>query len=460
MFCVPRSRWIGLGLAVAVGAAIAAFPSPHRSVLAITGFTVTLWMFQVMNNGIASILMMAAMILAGIRPSLALGGFSSPQFWVLFSVLFLGFAMQRTGLARRISFFILARFPATYPGILAAFLVIGLVLALGIPSMTVRTAIVVPIAWALVQSLGLAPQSRGTALVMLTAVEMAVVPGCAFLYGSLYGPVVASVFQAKNFELSWLGYAAVMTLPTLLFCVLLVVANQMVLKPEAPLSVSSAFARDELKAMGKMHPNELVTAIVVCLSIAYWATDRLHHLPSFLVGMLAMGVFGMAGIIEDKDISGGVSWTLMLFLGGIFSLQGVVQEYKIADWFAGFVVPLAERFTFSVALFVVAMAAVMFLLRFVDPTGFIALPVMFLPVAGLAGSAGIPPLVLVAPLLLAGAPFWAVYQNIWIAMGEGMTSGQAWTPVQRLRLAHTYAAACLITLAASVAYWKLIGVLK
>ena len=39
---------------------------------------------------------------------------------------------------------------------------------------------------------------------MLTSIEMAVLPGCALLYGSLFGPVVDSVFQAKQlpFELA------------------------------------------------------------------------------------------------------------------------------------------------------------------------------------------------------------------------------------------------------------------
>ena len=228
-----RSKWIWLGLAMVAGATIAALPTPEglsrpgQLVLAITAFTVVLWMFRVMNNGVASVLMMALMIPVGIRPQLAFSGFSSPQFWLLLSVLFYGFAMQRTGLAQRLSYYILSLFPGTYSGILSAFFVIGLVLALGIPSMTVRTAIMAPLAWALVGSLDIAPRTRGAAVIMLTAVEMAVVPGCAFLYGSLYGPVVESVFQAKHLDLSWTAYAKVMTLPTLLLCSLLIAINHL-----------------------------------------------------------------------------------------------------------------------------------------------------------------------------------------------------------------------------------------
>src|SRR5713101_508749 len=158
----PNTKWIWLAVAAIVGIVIAVLPGfeglSHLAqlVLAITAFSAILWAFQVINNGVASVLMMGLMIVAGVRPPLALSGFGSPPFWVLVTVLFYGFAMKKTGLAERLSYYILSLFPCTYSGILSAFFVIGFVLALGIPSMTVRTAIMVPIAWALVLSLGLA----------------------------------------------------------------------------------------------------------------------------------------------------------------------------------------------------------------------------------------------------------------------------------------------------------------
>src|SRR6202163_2859206 len=187
---IPKTnlKWVGLTLAIVVGVGIALVPGlkslSHQAqlVLAVTGFSAILWAFQVMNNGVASVLMMALLTLAGVRPPLALSGFGLPPFWVLVTVLFYGFAMKKTGLAERLSYYILSLFPGTYSGILSAFFVIGFVLALGIPSMTVRTAIMVPIAWALVQSLGLANRSRGSALIVLTTVEMAGVSGLPVLY--------------------------------------------------------------------------------------------------------------------------------------------------------------------------------------------------------------------------------------------------------------------------------------
>ena len=359
--------------------------------------------------------------------------------------------------AKTFFYYILSLFPGTYRGILAAFFLIGSVLALGIPSMTVRTAIMVPIAWALVQSLEIPPRSRGSALIVLTSIEMAVLPGCALLYGSLFGPVVDSVFQAKQFPLSWLGYAKVMTVPTLILCALILAVNPLIMRPEKRLAPSPSFAKEKLKALGSMQRAELITIAIVVLSIAYWATDRIHHMPSFLIGMFGLAIFALAGIIRDEDISGGVSWTSVhrrgLWAGkhdsGIQGHRLACQHFFADHRKAGFQLSRATSCD----------GACLLLMRFLDPTGFIAIPVLFLPVSGVMTAAGIPPLVLIAPILLSAAPFWLSHQNFWIAMGEGMTSNQAFTAGQRASLANVYAALALITLGISIGYWKLIGLL-
>src|ERR1700753_362189 len=111
--------WLYLLIAAAIGTAVVLLPTPHglsrtgQSVLAVTAVTVALWMFGGMSTGVGSILMMALMIPAGVKPAVALSGFSAPSFWILVAVLFYGFAMQVTGLARRIAYYTLSLFPAT-----------------------------------------------------------------------------------------------------------------------------------------------------------------------------------------------------------------------------------------------------------------------------------------------------------------------------------------------------------
>jgi anion transporter len=462
---VNRSQWISLSVAGIAGSFIVFSPTPEGLTrqaqlgLAITAFTVVLWITRAVNNGIASVVMMALLVLVGVRPGLALSGFATPGLWILLCALFYGFAMERTGLAQRISYFILSLFPATYLGILSAFCCAGFLLALGIPSMTVRTAILVPIAWALVQSLHLEDRSRGNALIVLTTIEMAVVPGLAFLYGSLMGPIVDDVFRAKQFPLSSLSYAQVLAPPTAVLCILIIFINQYVLRPEKPLKCDQSFVRNKLNSLGSIKASEWITGAVVSASICFWATDRIHHLPSFLIGMFGLGVLAFSGIVRDKDIGSGISWPLLLFIGGIFSLTNVVQEYRITDWLAGYLVPVVRSLTFSTLLLLAVLVVATYLMRFIDPSGLLAIPVLFLPIAEPLSAVGLRPLVIVAPLVMGSVPFWLNYQNIWATMGDGMTDGRAFTGTQRLILATVYAIATLIAMLIGTVYWKAIGIL-
>lgn len=428
--------------------------------LAVTALTVTLWMFRVMSTGIVSILMMALMIPAGVRPALALSGFSAPSFWILVAVLFYGFAMETTGLARRIAYYTLSLFPATYTGISLAFLAMGFILTLGIPSSTVRTAIMVPIGWALVKSLDLPDRSRGAALIMLTTVEMAVVPGSAILYGSLFGLVIDTLFHTKHLALSWIDYIKIMSVPTFLLSGLILIANQLVMRPERLVHREPRFAHRRLKEMGPPTRSEIITALIVILSILFWATERYHHLPSFFIGMVAVPLLALTGILREEQIGTSVSWNLLLFLGGAFSLSNVIQQYDITSWVAGFLVPAAHHLAFSRVLLLISISISMLALRFLDPSGFIAIPVLFLPLVDVTTRAGIPPLVLAAPLLFAAAPFWFAYQSPWVATAEGITLGRGFSGSQRALLGSVYAVQVLVALILSVGYWKLFGFLR
>jgi len=276
--------------------------------------------------------------------------------------------------------------------------------------------------------------------------------------------VVIKMFGDKHIPLTQGGYFEVMALPTLILCGLILLLNQLLLKPEAPLSASREFARGKLAALGSFKRQELITAIIVVASIFLWATQstpnqtRLHPYPSFVIGMVALAVFALAGIIQDGDIAHGISWTLMLFLGGIFGLQTVVPDNKITDWLAGMMVPQVQALVSTPILLLVLLGLVMLALRWLDPTAFIALPLVFLPLAEPLAKAGIPPLVLTAPLLLCSAPFWMTYMNFWIAMGDGLTAKQAWDRGQLFLLACLYAVAAIIATIVGVFYWRMIGV--
>jgi di/tricarboxylate transporter len=427
--------------------------------LAIIACGVVFWATDVLAAGITAVLVLGLLLAAGIPGSVALAGFASSAFWILVSVLFFGYAMDKTGLARRIAYRILLIFPPTYPGILFAFLTIGFVLTLGIPSMTVRTAIIMPIGWALVQALGLPLPGRGSALLVLSIFEMAVLPGCALLTGALWGPFVTGLFANQNIPISWLEYARVMFVPTVVWCVLVLVGNLIALRPEGGLGVTRALAAGELDKLGPMKAAERVTAIVVALSIAAWATQPWHKVPPEAIGMLALTALFAGGVLTVPEIGTGISWPLALFVGGILCVSTVITTYKISGWFAGFIVPAIAPVAGQPLLLVTVLALCVMAMRFIDPVGFISIAAFFLALVGVAPTWGITPVVLTGMIFLPLHVFWFNYQNIWIVMTEGITKKSAYTDGDRIRLATVYALVSIVGLWFAVGYWTVTGIL-
>jgi len=68
-----KPRLIGLLIAIIVSVLVLVLPTPAglsesgQSVLAVAAFAIMMWLFQVMNNGVSSIVMMGLMIIIGVR---------------------------------------------------------------------------------------------------------------------------------------------------------------------------------------------------------------------------------------------------------------------------------------------------------------------------------------------------------------------------------------------------------
>jgi di/tricarboxylate transporter len=460
-----NTQSLGAAAGVVVAAVIKLLPSigpldaTGQSALAIVALAVVWWATDVLNAGITALLALGLLMIAGVPSSVALSGYATGAFWILVPVLFFGTAMEKTGLARRISYRILLLFPPTYAGILSAFMLIGFVLTLGIPSMTVRTAIMVPIAFALVQAVGLPLPSPGAALIVLGAFEMAVLPGCAVLTGSLWGPFIAGLFATAQLPLTWFGYARVMVLPTVVWCGLLIAANLVVMRPSGTTVMNREAARAEIAKLGRMGRPELFTAVNVSTAIAAWAAQPWLRVPPEAIGMVALAALFAARVLGPADIGTGIPWALALFIGGMLSVTTVMTAYRINAWLGSFIVPAVQPFVGNPFSLVLALSGAVAAVRFLDPLGFITIAAFFLPLAAFVSGAGVSPLVLLAIILLPVHVFWFNYQNIWVTMTEGISKKSAYTDADRMKLATVFFVVTIAALWLAVAYWRLMGVL-
>jgi hypothetical protein len=239
---------------------------------------------------------------------------------------------------------------------------------------------------------------------------------------------------------------------------LILAANQLALRPEAPLQASRHVVREEMRKLGAMSRAELLTAVIVGASVLAWASQPWHRVPAEAIGMLALTLLFAAGVLTAAEIGTGIPWGLALFVGGMLSLSTVITTFKINQWIGSFIVPAIEPFAGHPLVFVTAMTIGVVLLRFIDPVGFITIAAFFLSLSGFVVARGLDPLVLVGAILFPLHVFWFTYQNIWIVMTDGVTARRAYTDRDRFRLATVYLAVTLVALWIAVGYWMAIGV--
>ena len=220
------------------------------------------------------------------------------------------------------------------------------------------------------------------------------------------------MFNAKKLPLTDGGYVQVMLLPTLVMCAAILILNQLMMKPEKADSTSRCdFATGRLKALGSVKSAEMITALVVFSSIAgvdhicrrWSAADRIQTAPpsDLCGGNVREWQCSLLRASLRTRISGQGSFlTLLLFLGGIFSLTHIIPQYKITDWLAGIMAPRILPLASTPTLLLLVMAMLMLVMRFIDPSAFFAIPLLWTPLVDQLSSSGIPPLVLAATLLL------------------------------------------------------------
>jgi hypothetical protein len=231
------------------------------------------------------------------------------------------------------------------------------------------------------------------------------------------------------------------------------------MRPEPTAGMSRDIIRDEMGKLGPMKRTEVTTAATIAAAIAAWAFQPWHGVPPEAIGMITLAALFAGGVLAPSDIGTGIPWALAIFLGGMLSLTTVMNTYKINIWLGGYIVPAVQPFVDNPWVLVIAMSGAVAVMRFIDPIGFITIAAFVLSLAGFVGARGVPPLVLTAIVLLPVHVFWFSYQNIWLAMTDGITKKMAYTDRDRLTLASAFIVTTLVALWLSVAYWRWVGVL-
>jgi len=432
-----------------------------NSVLGLVFIMLGLWIFRPNNvpYTTGAMVLTAGGMIAGVQLGILTSGFVSSGLWILIPALYFGFALAKTGLGKRIAYMVLKIFKPSYASMILAWFIIGIILSILTPSITVRVAIVMPIAISCIEACKLEDRSRGAALICLVAWAMAVLPGTGWLTGSLWGPIFVGFFPKELSDLTnWGSYFQIMALPWLLTTVFFTVAVYFLLKPKESMAISKETFEEAYEKLGKISKNEIIVGVILIGSFLLFATESIHKIPTAATAMAAFFCMLLFSIISFQEIGTGVSWDIIIFFGLAFSLPKIFGTAMVAKWMSTLIGPVIFGMAGNALVFIIGFTVLLFIIRLVDvPWGLTTLALTVPLLVPLYNNYGIHPVVVAVAFAAAGNCFFMSYHQPFLMLGEAVSQGRGWAPKHVSIAGLAYAASIITAMLVSFPYWRSIG---
>src|SRR3984893_15012153 len=301
---------------------------------AIVGFMVIAWITRAMDHALAGFVGCFLFWALGIvKFPVAFSGFANDTAWFLFGALLLGVIATRSGVARRIAYFIMLRIGSTYPRILLGLIITDFLLTFIVPSGIVRVVIMASIALGLAEAFNAGPGnnlSRGMFLILCYTANIfdkMIIAGA----GSITARGLIEKFGGV--EVLW-SYWFIAFLPCSIITVLAAWWLTLWLYPPETVALQGGyeFLRDEIRKMGTWSPQEKRAGVLLAVAILLWLTDFAHHIPSSVIGM-GVGLFALlprVGILDIEDMKR-LNYLPVFFVAAAVSMGTVLEATKGLD---------------------------------------------------------------------------------------------------------------------------------
>lgn len=357
----PTMKRVGLFLGIALFALFMLIPEipglevEGKKALALTALIIVWWITEPIPIWITSLLPIAVSPFIGLAgtKTTELGlniytNYSSPVVMMCIGVFIMAAVIEKWNLHTRLSLSIVDKIGSTPEKIILAFGVAVAFVSMFM-SNTTATAMLLPIAIALVKQLGLSKEDGFTKALMLMIPFAAGIGGMGTVIGSgtnLAGAAVIRDLAGIDVTFSeWLKIGVpfvVILLPLTAFAL-----NKMFKVKATNLGDSDAVSK-ELKALGAMTKAEKITTMYLVFAIIGFAfAEQIGNvIPLFsdvgwgiVVGVVAFlipvdfknGVF----LMDTKTGIKQVSWSTFLLLGGALTIGEIFTKTGVANWLAG-----------------------------------------------------------------------------------------------------------------------------
>ena len=388
---------IGLGIWFA--------PVPHAlkpqawHVFAIFVATIVSFMLRPVPDGAAALLAITIAAATGtLTIGQSLGGFSNSTIWMIVAAFLFSKSFQKTGLGRRVAYYIMAKLGDSTLKLAYAFAFSNLVISPTVPSATARGGgIIFPIMRSLCSAFGSEPDNpksarRLGAYLMQSGYQTDTVVCGMFMTSMAANPMVAAFAkQTLNIDITWATWILGSSVPGLL--TLLAIPYLMYkLSPPTVTKTPEApeMARQELAEMGAMSYGEKMASVIFIVCLVLWATANYTKVDSTVVAIGGAVAMVLTQVLTWDDVLGEKgAWNVMIWMGTVVNLAGFLSSTGFIPWFAKSVAGSLAGISWGVVIVLLVLIYCYSHYGFASMTAHVT--AMYVPFISLASVAGVPP---------------------------------------------------------------------
>lgn len=457
-----KKRYLIIAFAVVLAVVIALLPAPEgltsvsMRFLGIFIAGLILVISNAVPDWIAFMSVAAFLVLAKVTDTATVfAQFHGGTIWLLIMVFSFAAGIGNSGILVRIAYKILTFFPASFRGAAMAMMTASVAVSPLIPSGMAKINILVPVGNQLTEILGLKKNSL-SALALFAAVFVPNLYGAAcFMTGSPAVGILLGMMGAEGEGVSmmtWLSYTIVYLLVLLvgffIFCTV-------VCKPKEENAFTKEFFREKAAELGPMSSREKIAAGVLIGCIVLWSTTSITGFDTTMIGIIAILIMVIAGLMDTKDFISSVPWSLIVFIGIVLGMSNIMAATGWNEWLSAHLSGIVGVFTGNIWIFVIALTLLVYVLRFAIIETVMTLLILLPVITPFMASAGISMFI----------PVWVIYQSTFVMYAPYMCSAQmgliqmcphiSFGEIRKMNVA--YMIVNLIGLLASIPMWHLLG---
>jgi DASS family divalent anion:Na+ symporter len=429
--------------------------------LATLAVAVWFWVRETFEEYVVGLLLLCSWVIFGIVSSkVALSGFAENSWLFVIAALGLGAAVNGTGLLSRLSAQVLRRVPLSfYRTHVLLVMTTGLFTTPLLPTGKARTVIGLPLAQAILDASGFRPRSNGSAALTLAALVGFSQLSFVFLTGGEFCLIGWNLLPggAKS-EFGWLSWfvAALPAGVLLLSFVFLAIHFFFPLGSEEKDQIANLAPQSELKESKPLSQAEWIIVITLTLTITGWLTMPIHGVNEAWIGLAALLVFLVTGVLNKDTFTRRLDWGLILFFGVVNSMGTISSHLKVDQWFVGHIAPLFLENSFGPFAFLAIVVVLVNLARLLVRKSMVV-TFFVVTMVPIAQGLGIHPGAFLLTVIMASEGFFLAYQDGPYQIAYSSTQGQAFSHAQARKLLLAKSVGTLLVIALSVPYWSFLG---